>query len=347
LQKRATSSISAIAMKHILFLLGWLLIGIHIAACQTLPAISPSPATTTTQSTPGTTTVDWQDRLYTPTQITKIGDLYFIVDCWHNRVLYNRILEPDIAQWRVLDDNLAGPHSLDSDLQLYVVEDTGRHQLKVYRRTNDDAFELVQVIGDVGQRPHRVIYDTETAAFYVIASNSQQIVKLKRQGDQLFIEYIKDLPLLAGAYTRSMSIIDGYMYFVSGPGKVIKTRYIDDSYDVVATYTVPPMLHSMNDIFKIGDFYYLTATPQAIIRTRSLESMQNGEYENLYQTMSFNGTPYYITAFDGRYYIPQVTEYSGILSFTEQGGDIVDIQTLFDFGEPTEADIAEKNRLPK
>jgi hypothetical protein len=39
----------------------------------------------------------WATRLYTSTQIQKIADTYFIVDCWHHRVIYSRKPSAPIA----------------------------------------------------------------------------------------------------------------------------------------------------------------------------------------------------------------------------------------------------------
>jgi len=35
----------------------------------------------------------WEERLYTPTTITQISDFYFIVDCWHHRIIYSKEVE--------------------------------------------------------------------------------------------------------------------------------------------------------------------------------------------------------------------------------------------------------------
>jgi hypothetical protein len=54
----------------------------------------------------------WQARLYSPTEFTKIGSLYFIVDSWHDRVLYSHSIDAPIREWRVLDSDLATPTPL-------------------------------------------------------------------------------------------------------------------------------------------------------------------------------------------------------------------------------------------
>ena len=50
-------------------------------------------------------------RLYTPTCMEKIDNQYYIVDCWHDRVIYSDSL-CDIKEWKVLDEDLKYPHSI-------------------------------------------------------------------------------------------------------------------------------------------------------------------------------------------------------------------------------------------
>ena len=112
-------------------------------------------------------------------------------------------LDGDIAHWKTLDDTLAGPHSIASDGEVYVVEDTGRNGLRVYRRAGD-GFKRTQDIRNITQRPHRVRYDAETKSFYVVTANSQDIYQLVRDGDGLKLAGKKHLDFL-GAITRGRS----------------------------------------------------------------------------------------------------------------------------------------------
>jgi ABC-type polysaccharide/polyol phosphate transport system ATPase subunit len=59
--------------------------------------------------------VSWQERLYTPTYIQKFGDLYFIVDCWHHRVIYNDRLTEPIKKWSTMYDKVTKPQSIVSN----------------------------------------------------------------------------------------------------------------------------------------------------------------------------------------------------------------------------------------
>lgn len=291
----------------------------------------------------------WKARLYTPTQIEKIGDTYFIVVCWHHRILYSDSLDTEISEWNVLDDDIAGPHSIDSDGELFVAEDTGRHGLKVYLKSDSGELSLVQTLGPFGKRTHRVRYDKATEAFYVVSSNSQGITKLVREGDRVKAVYTKPLPFLEGAYTRSLTIVGESMYFTSGPGVITQVRYRDDSYKSIATFRVPEGMKGANDVFQTRDgWWYVSSTPQRIVRAKSLEDLDAGNWEDAYAPLGCQGTPYYLAEFDGRLFVPEITQYSAIRSFVhDEKGDISDVKTHFDFGPPTEADRARMNEIPR
>ncbi len=301
----------------------------------------------------------WESELYSPTLLTRLGETYFLVDCWHNRILYNDEIDGDLLNWEVLDGELAGPHSIDTDGHFYVVDDTGHQQVRVYIR-DGDGFALLQRIGDVGHRPHRVHYDEETESFYVIGSRSQTISRLvvADGGDILELKYTKDLPFLEERYTRSMSIIDGKMYFISGPGRIHKTRHRDDSYEVVETWTVPSGKHQMNDLFKIDGTYFLTNTfnwadddiepRNTIVQCDDLADLAEGDCIDRRDQLEIKGAPYYLSEIDGRIYVPQAFQYSGIVSFRlDEEGELYDIRTEYDTGPPSDASLDERFRLSK
>ncbi|MEM6277863.1 MAG: hypothetical protein AAF733_00190 [Verrucomicrobiota bacterium] len=292
---------------------------------------------------------NWQSRLYTPTHVEKLGDTYFIVVCFQHRILYSDDLSLPIEEWKLLDDTIAGPHSIDSDGEVFVAEDTGRHGLHVYREGEDGELSRVQTLGPFGKRTHRVRYDEATKAFYVISSNSQDMTKLIRDRDGVKVAYTKPLPVLENSYTRSMTIIGDAMYFTSGPGVITKVRYRDDSYAPLATYRVPEGMESANDVFRTSDgWWYVTSTPQRIVRARSLEELDEGNWEDVFETLGMNGTPYYLEEFDGRIFVPEITQYSALTSFVHgPEGEITDVKTHFDFGPPNDSDKERVQAFPR
>jgi hypothetical protein len=79
---------------------------------------------------------NFRDRLYTPTLIQKIDNLYYIVDCWHHRIIYSDTVEKSISSWNILDENIGGPHSVASNGDYLFTENTGYNSMKIFRRNS-------------------------------------------------------------------------------------------------------------------------------------------------------------------------------------------------------------------
>lgn len=284
----------------------------------------------------------YHNRLFTPTYITKIDGTYFIVDCWNHRILYNDNLKADISMWNTLDDDIAGPHSIASDGELYLAEDTGRNRLFVYKEDRD-GYIRTQIIDGIDGRPHMTIYDGITEKFYVLTSMTQNMYVLSNQTGTLVIDKIINLDFLEGAYTRSFSIIDGMMYFVSGPQKISTVNYTDGSFSLKSQYEVPEEYNAMNGIYKIDDYFYMSIYPENLIRLKDLSNFN--EIENIYQDLFFKGTPYYFSSFDGKFFLTEIDSNSGIKSFNIQDGKITNIETIEDSGPPNEAVQKRKDEL--
>lgn len=288
----------------------------------------------------------WRGRLYTPTCLTKIGATYFIVDCWHNRVIFSDRLDRPIAGWRTLDTDLAGPHSVASDGEVYLVDDTGRHRVRVYRRTGD-RFDRVDSLDDVGTRPHRVIYDAETGTFLVVGSTSQTLTVLKGVGGEPAVRKVVPLDFLGSAYARSVTLTSDGLRVVSDRGVVFELDWDGNDARLRESFELPESLRGLNDVFESGSYVYITSTPRTIVRAQSLGAAVRGDYEDLYARLGFRGTPYYITEVDGCYAVPEIAQFSGIVTFRERGADLEDVRWLHSAGRARIGDVREMNRLPK
>lgn len=287
----------------------------------------------------------WRARLYTPTLLTKLADFYFLVDCWHHRVLWNLRCDPDIESWQTLDESLAGPHSVASDGVNFVTEDTGAHRLRIYQYRAGQ-FQLVNLVDNLGRRPHRVRFDAASGRFYAIAGDLYALT-LTPQGEVRRLDRIP-LPFLEGSYTRSFTFHDGNCYFVSGNGFIHQTVLRAGAAEVRKKFAVPERASSMNDLWFGPRGVWVTASPQTIFEAASLEALDRGDYADRYAELGFRGTPYYIAELEGDWVIPEITEHSGVLRFQPQAdGSLRPLGRLIDFGPPTADSTARYAAFPK
>lgn len=78
--------------------------------------------------------------------IQKIDDTYFIVDCWNHRVLYNTSIEKDLKKWQTLtDESYVGGHTIASDGELYVLDNTDRKIQEAQARLCEDSDNCILI----------------------------------------------------------------------------------------------------------------------------------------------------------------------------------------------------------
>lgn len=162
----------------------------------------------------------WEDRLYVPTMIQKVNDDYFIVDCWNHRILYNDSLDKDLSIWSMLtDENYRGGRTVAHDGRILVCDNTDRSEILVYQKSGDGYSQIQEIEGALG-RPHYVLYDEEHDCFYAIASMLGNLYEFKDIDGSLEWTNTYELSEIAGSYARTISIIDGQLYTVSGSRKI-------------------------------------------------------------------------------------------------------------------------------
>lgn len=286
---------------------------------------------------------NYNNNLYTPTQITKINNLYFIVDCWHHRIIYSKNINSPINEWSILDNNLAGPHSIASNGNLYVTEDTGRHCIKVYKKQTLENFKLVQTIEKIGLRPHKTVYDKIHKQFFIIGSLDQSIYIFKELNGKLIFVFKNNIKELNGQYCRSITIKNQFLYIIGVNNIII--------YQIFNNYIIPSEMdlilnenyRGSNDLFLIeNNSGILTCTPKKAIFFKNLNQLVNGQAEDI--SYLFKGTPYYVEYFDKKYWIPEITEYSRIGCMDALNNR--NITTIHDFGAPNQSSLARKTQLP-
>ena len=286
---------------------------------------------------------DFRKRLYTPTLIQKIDNLYYIVDCWHHRIIYSDTVERPIVSWNILDENVGGPHSIVSNGNFLLTENTGYNSIKIFKCNMGGGYYFHKELYDVGNRPHKTEYCPQTKIFYVIGSGSADVYCFKEDNNDIKLHFRKQFDFIKDSYTRTIRIIDDKMFFLSGNNKIVVTTYKDNKFDNIAEYPIPTELASINDIYKYDDWFFITATPQKIVCVKDLNDLQSGKYIDIYEFYGFKGTPYYFSFFDGYTYLTEITEYSSIIRFKIIEGKFYNFERIHDFGKPTQESIDRKD----
>lgn len=275
--------------------------------------------------------------LLMPTQIVKIENTYFIVDCNHNQVLYSNKLDENLLNWKVLTRNLTSPHAIAGDGEVYIITDTDAHRLLTFEKAGG-GFQPLQIFEDIGIRPHYVIYNQTDKLFYAWSSLTGEMYLYKRLPDSrnLALQEIKRIPEFDNCYIRSFTVLGDYILFPVVEQSCIAVADIN-TFEVLAKYPVPESMAGIVQISKIDDYFYLTVSTDryynpdyaTIVRAPSLEDFGNNAYEDLYSLFGNNGTPYYISAFDGAYYMIHENASPSIYYFQVQDNTIKNIDRLY------------------
>ena len=283
-----------------------------------------------------------EDTLSVPTWITKIDGQYFIVDCYHNRVIYSDSLEAPLYTWNVMTDEINMGHTVASDGTVYLVDDTENNRVLVFEKGTGagdiPSFTMTQKFDEIGKRPHYVIYDEKTDTFYVWSSLTGEMYLFRHEkgSSRMYLTQTRSIPELDGFYVRSFTIIDDRIFFVSGNLNIIEADL--DSFEILNRYPVPDKIAGMIQLTKIEDYYYITVSTDlmadqsaaTIIRTKDLNSLINGEYEDIYDKFVGGGTPYCISMIDDTYYLCEhrIPGHS-IWSFKVRDNELIDITDVY------------------
>lgn len=275
----------------------------------------------------------WEKELFTPTQIVKVGSDYFIEDCWHGRIIYNDNLEDSIYKWKTLTDNVKGGHTIASDGNYLLCDDSENNQVKVFQINNGEYNEISPI--SVENRPHYVTYDKKNNCFFCISSYYGQITKIVNVKNNLVIDEIYYLPECVPYYTRSMNVIDGYFYIPTAAGIIYQYEYEND-FSLIKEWNVSNSGIGLNYIYKIDDYWYLSVYTNEngecdpkFIRAKDLSDFKNGECEDIREALGITGIPYFISNFDEKYWITEIHTNSGIIEFDINNNEIVNAKKYF------------------
>lgn len=250
--------------------------------------------------------------LSVPTYLTKIADTYFIVDCYHDQIIYHDNLTDPLYQWSVMTDEIDKGHTIASDGIVYLIDDTENNRILVFEK-RDDRFLHTQTFSGIGNRPHYIVYDEKTDTFYAWSSMSGEMYLFRHDSDNTYM-YLSDIykiDVLDHVYIRSFTIQDDMIYFVSGSSCILKADL--DTFEILDTYPVPDTMAGMIQLTPIQDYFYITISTDitgnqdyaTMIRTSDLSGLIEGDYEDIYEFFIGGGTPYYITYLDDAWYMTE------------------------------------------
>ena len=255
--------------------------------------------------------------LSVPTYVTKVEDTYFIVDCYHNQILYHDNLTDPLTDWQIMTNEIDRGHTLASDGLVYLADDTEGNRILVFEK-KEGVFYHTQTLDNVGNRPHYILYDAPTDTFYVWSSMSGEMFLCRHDpGDShMYLTGHKSVHPLSekDAYVRSFTIDGDQIYFVAGiPGSPAILQADLHTFAIRETYPVPDSIAGMIQLtIAEGSFYITVSTDIAgnqdyatMIRTDDLSKLAEGGYEDVYAHFIGGGTPYYITSFDNIYYLTE------------------------------------------
>lgn len=275
--------------------------------------------------------------LLMPTQITKINNTYFIVDCNHNQIIYSDNLGTDLRYWQVMTRNTQSPHAIASDGEIYMVTDTDNNRILTFEKKYD-GFKPLQTFENVGIRPHYAYYDYTDGLFFAWSSmTGEMYIYQKTPGTKsLTLQEVKSIPELNDCYVRSFTILGDVILFPAVElGSILMVD--KNTFEVIHTYPVDDSIAGMVQISAVDGYFFLTVSTDrqynqqasTVIRAKSLEDLSNGNYESLYHLFGGNGTPYYVSHFDGAYYMIHENAAPNVYRFHAENNSIYDIKGMF------------------
>ena len=275
--------------------------------------------------------------LSVPTWLTKVNDTYFLVDCYHNQVIYHDNLSDPLWQWSVMTDDINRGHTLASDGLVYLIDDTENNRILIFEKKNG-SFLHTQTFQDIGNRPHYIIYDEKTKTFYAWSSMSGEMYLFRHEPDdsRMYLAAVRKIDALENVYVRSFTIQDDSVYFVSGNSSIIRADL--KTFQVLDTWPVPDSMAGMIQLTPIQDYFYITVSTDitgnqdyaTILRTKDLSGLMDGRFEDIYEYFIGGGTPYYITQIDNGWYL---TEHRlpghSLWRFQVTDNEITDVEAVY------------------
>ena len=239
-----------------------------------------------------------------------LNGTWFLVDCYHDRILYSERLEASPKDWKVMTREIKHGHTIDSDGEVFLADDTENNRVLVFKE-GGEGFELTGVFNDIGILPHYVVYDENSERFYVLSSMTGELYVFKNKNGEVIHERTESIKELNDCYVRSFTIMGDEVYFVSGNKNIIRARLKD--LKVLERFPVGDEIAGMVQLEKLQDYYYITVSTDSsfnqdyatFIRTKDLKTLAQNDYEVMYNKFEEGGTPYFIGRSDSHFYLTE------------------------------------------
>ena len=283
------------------------------------------------------------DTLKVATYLTKIEDTYYLADCYHNQILFNDNLATAISEWKVLTNDVHYAHTIASDGRTIIIDDTENNRVVSFVKIGQGYYQS-ESLENTGMKPHFTYYDEKRDWFMVWSSITGEMYYLgyNAADTALEVKHVSKVDELFGVYVRSFSVIEDSIYFVSGHNnqKIIKVNadaFAKGSCEIEEVYPVTGEIAGMVQLVKIQGYYYISVSTDnqenqeyaTWIRTKDLNTLANGEYEDVYDELGIaKGTPYNITELEGRYYMAHHGTQENIVAFDVIEDEICNVEIL-------------------
>ncbi|MCL2110062.1 hypothetical protein FWH30_00515 [Microgenomates group bacterium] len=271
--------------------------------------------------------------LRSPTLLAQTSHFFYLIDCWHHRVLFAPSLETPLKNWSALPTRFSFPHSLSSNNQVFLIDSTNHHQLLIFSAADNQLLETISLPSG-HHSPHYLYYHSQQKLFYCLCARSQSLLTYHYQNHHLSLKNQYFLPFLSGHYCRSFYCDRNDFYFplsadfFSSPSAppvwepsgaaIIHARLTNNQFQLVAEYPLPLPLANPNFLTRHQDFYYLTTTPSLFVRFGDFSSLINNRYQVLNDSLPIPSTPYYLSLINKKFYLPFIDQSSGVLSFSPE-----------------------------
>ena len=222
---------------------------------------------------------------------------------------------------------------------MVLADDSENDRVLLYNCVDGDKpLKFVQAIPVEG-RPHFVTYDKYSNLFFVLSSSTGDIVGIEVVNDTARV-VLKRRPA-AISYARSITLMDGLMFLPSCDGIIYKIDY-RNTFKIIDSYQVSDDMAGLNQIVKIGNYYYLTvyhgkgfdlSKPSKIIRAKEVKDFTNNKYEDITKELRIKGTPYFITPVENKFFLTEIDAVSGIVSFTVENDVICGVEHIHQWNE--------------